>query len=163
MLEMGRRGSCFTSRKSILLLLHMTSSRSLFTVLNVTFILLMIAKLVFEYSRLNLLFFQIEYMIVKFDHVNEKAQVSLKAEEILKIMDKREREEGEKRLSLWRPEFAAYMIEGTPGSPYGCSDNHSIMLSHFNHVEENMKIRRREIESLLDKDESLFSLTSFPR
>lgn len=59
--------------------------------------------------------------------------------------------------SLWRPEYGAYMIEGTPGKPYGG------LLAHFNIVEANMKYRREEAMQLLMKDESLMSLTSFPR
>lgn len=46
-----------------------------------------------------------------------------------------------KATSLWRPEFASYMIEGTPGQPYGG------LLAHFNIVETNMKQRRDEVLS----------------
>lgn len=58
---------------------------------------------------------------------------------------------------MWRPEYGAYMIEGTPGKPYGG------LLAHFNVVEANMKYRREEAASLLPKGEVLMSLTSFPR
>lgn len=44
-----------------------------------------------------------------------------------------------KASSLWRPEFASYMVEGTPGIPYGG------LLAHFNVVEANMKNRRKEV------------------
>ena len=37
--------------------------------------------------------------------------------------------------SKWRPEYAGYMVEGTPGKPYGG------MMAHFNLVEANMKLR----------------------
>ena len=37
--------------------------------------------------------------------------------------------------SLWRPEYASYMVEGTPGKPYGGS------MAHLNTVEANMKLR----------------------
>lgn len=59
--------------------------------------------------------------------------------------------------SLWRPEYAAYMIEGTPGQPYGG------LLAHFNVVEANMRYRRQEVSALLDPDEVIISLTNFPR
>ena len=62
---------------------------------------------------------QIEYMIVKFDHQAKKARVSLKAEKILAIMHEKEMRDKAKCRALWRPEFASFMIEGTPGSPYG--------------------------------------------
>lgn len=59
--------------------------------------------------------------------------------------------------SLWRPEYGAYMIEGTPGQPYGG------LLAHFNVVEANMKYRRQEVTELLNEDEAVMSLTNFPR
>merc|ERR1719410_2706259 len=59
--------------------------------------------------------------------------------------------------SLWRPEYASYMVEGTPGAPYGGSTN------YFNSVEHNMRARRAELEKMLDKDEICISTSSFPR
>ena len=59
--------------------------------------------------------------------------------------------------SLWRPEYASYMIEGTPGKPYGG------LLGHLNVVETNMKYRCCEVTALLKPDERIFSITSFPR
>jgi len=59
--------------------------------------------------------------------------------------------------SLWRPEYGSYMIEGTPGRPYGG------LLSFFNVVEANMRMRRAEANALLNPDEAVMSLTSFPR
>lgn len=59
--------------------------------------------------------------------------------------------------SLWRPEYGAYMIEGTPGKPYGG------LLAHFNIVEANMRYRREEGQNLLGPDEVLMTITNFPR
>lgn len=59
--------------------------------------------------------------------------------------------------SLWRPEYGAYMIEGTPGKPYGG------LLAHFNIVEANMRYRREEAQGLLGPDEVLMTITNFPR
>lgn len=100
-------------------------------------------------------------MIVKFDHINKKVRVSLRAHELLDIMDRREAEEGDNRAVLWRPEYGAYMIEGTPGKPYGVGSDS--LLSYFNAVEANMKARREEVQSLLAEDEALLCITSFPR
>lgn len=58
---------------------------------------------------------------------------------------------------MWRPEYANYMIEGTPGKPYGG------LMAHFNIVEANMKARRDEIREWLQPDESVITLTSYPR
>ncbi|KAG8198502.1 hypothetical protein JTE90_017368 [Oedothorax gibbosus] len=100
---------------------------------------------------------EIEYMIVKFDHGMKKAKVSLKAEKLLPVLQEKENENNGDVNALWRPEYGAYMIEGTPGKPYGA------LSSCFNVVEANMRARRLEVEALLGKDESLLCLTSFPR
>lgn len=104
-------------------------------------------------------------MLIKFDHENKKTRVVLKAEELLEITDKRQAAEGDDRKVLWHPEFGAYMIEGTPGAPYGADHlgQGTGLLANFKVVEPNMKLRRLEMEELLAKDELLVSLTSFPR
>ncbi|KAI5693722.1 hypothetical protein M8J75_004461 [Diaphorina citri] len=99
----------------------------------------------------------VEYIIVKFDHQNKKARVSLKAEELLNILNEKEHRDPEGVKSLWRPEYGAYMIEGTPGKPYGG------LPAHLNIVEANMRYRREEAQELLAEDEVLFSITNFPR
>lgn len=53
----------------------------------------------------------VEYTIVKFDDVNQTAKVSLRAEEILNKLQEDEKA-GKEVKSLWRPEYAAYMVEG---------------------------------------------------
>lgn len=58
--------------------------------------------------------------------------------------------------TLWRPEYGSYMIEGTPGQPYGGT------MSEFNTVEGNMGKRRREASSVLNQNETLCTITSFP-
>ncbi|XP_044726614.1 glutamate--cysteine ligase [Chrysoperla carnea] len=100
---------------------------------------------------------EVEYMIVKFDDANKKARVSLRAEQILNALNEKELKDPTGVKSLWRPEYGAYMIEGTPGAPYGG------LLAHFNIVEANMKFRRDEAAELLQAGEVLMSLTSFPR
>lgn len=59
--------------------------------------------------------------------------------------------------TLWRPEYSRYMIEGTPGQPYGGT------MSEFNTVESNMRKRRQEASSVLNQNETLCTVTSFPR
>lgn len=44
-------------------------------------------------------------MIVKFDDQEKKARLSLKCEQIFKITDKWEAEQGENRAFLWRNEY----------------------------------------------------------
>lgn len=100
---------------------------------------------------------EIEYMLVKFDHNTKKARLCLRAHDILPKLQEQEKIDPEHAISLWRPEFANYMIEGTPGQPYGG------LLAHFNVVEANMKYRRNEVAALLGENEQIFSITSFPR
>ena len=59
--------------------------------------------------------------------------------------------------SCWGPEYGAYMIEGTPGKPYGG------LLAHFNVVEANMRLRRKRVTQVLGPDEAVMTVTSFPR
>ncbi|KAJ8870873.1 hypothetical protein PR048_027174 [Dryococelus australis] len=100
---------------------------------------------------------QVEYIIVKFDHENKTAKVSLRASKVLSALNKKEEDDPTGVKSLWRPEYAGYMIEGTPGKPYGG------LLAHFNVVEANMKYRREEAQQLMKENEVVMTLTNFPR
>lgn len=100
---------------------------------------------------------EVEYIVVKFDDEKQQAKVSLRAQEILAALNEEELANPEGVKSLWRPEYGAYMVEGTPGQPYGG------LLAHFNIVEANMKHRRQDASRLLKPDEALLTLTSFPR
>ena len=106
---------------------------------------------------------EVEYMLIRVDDDAKRVQVLLKAEELLSIMDNREAAEGTNRQVLWRPEFAAYMIEGTPGHPYGEQLHDNKLLCNFSQIEKNMRLRRKEIDELLGPNEYLISLTAFPR
>lgn len=104
---------------------------------------------------------EVEYTLIKLDHANKSARVLLKADPILKILQTKERNMtvDEYLHSVWRPEYANYMVEGTPGTPYGG------LLAHFNIVEANMKYRRAEMMAVLNQvdGETALSLTAFPR
>ncbi|CAI5442367.1 unnamed protein product [Caenorhabditis angaria] len=101
---------------------------------------------------------EIEYTLVKFDHENKKVTVACRAEEMLNKLQAEEQVNailGTTNCCLWRPEFGSYMIEGTPGTPYGG------LLACFNIVEANMKNRRQVIKKLLKRNEAVMSI-SFP-
>ena len=99
---------------------------------------------------------EVEFTLVKFDHINKKCYLLLKAKELLPILQGPE-DRNENTASLWRPEYADYMVEGTPGGPY----DHQI--GCLNKLEANMRLRRNQVQELLkDKDEFILSLTSFP-
>lgn len=100
---------------------------------------------------------EVEYVLIRFDDDNQVAQVALRAEELLALLQEKELQDPDGVKSLWRPEYGAYMIEGTPGKPYGG------LLAHFNVVEANMKYRREELSALLKPGEAVMSITNFPR
>uniref|UniRef100_A0A5F8GGB7 Glutamate--cysteine ligase n=1 Tax=Monodelphis domestica TaxID=13616 RepID=A0A5F8GGB7_MONDO len=100
---------------------------------------------------------EVEYMLVSFDHQNKKARVVLNGEEILEALQEKGERKNPNHPTLWRPEYGSYMIEGTPGQPYGGT------MSEFNTVEDNMRKRRQEASSLLKENEALCTITSFPR
>ena len=98
---------------------------------------------------------EVEFSMVKFDHKEKKCYLLLKANEVLPILQGPE-ERNEKTGSLWRPEFANYMIEATPGEPYA----HQI--NNFNKLQANMALRRKQAQDILGEDEYVLSLTCFP-
>ena len=58
--------------------------------------------------------------------------------------------------SAWRPEYGSWMLEATPGVPYGGST------ADLRAVQRNMAVRRFRIERLLPRDVHAFSVTAFP-
>lgn len=100
---------------------------------------------------------EVEYIIVKFDDERKVARVALKAQDLLEKLNEKEAADPKGVKSLWRPEYGAYMIEGTPGKPFGG------LMAHFNLVEANMRYRREEVTELLASDECVMSITNFPR
>nr|CAB3248530.1 glutamate--cysteine ligase catalytic subunit-like [Phallusia mammillata] len=100
---------------------------------------------------------EVEYMIVRFDHDNRRVQLSLRGEKICEELQEKERKNMKNLVSLWRQEYATYMVEGTPGMPY------LGYMAQFNVVEANMRMRRKEVQQYLKPDEQIMSLTVFPR
>ena len=100
---------------------------------------------------------EVEYMLVKFDDDKKTAKLSLNAQQVLDNLQQCEKLCPQDHPSTWRPEYAAYMVEGTPGKPYGG------LMAHFNVVESNMSLRRKEIQQALGANEVPLSLTVFPR
>ncbi|KAF6731493.1 Glutamate--cysteine ligase catalytic subunit [Oryzias melastigma] len=100
---------------------------------------------------------EVEYMLMELDHKDEKARLVLNGGEILDTLQDQGENINPNHPTLWRPEYGSYMIEGTPGQPYGGT------MSEFNTVEGNMRKRRQEASSVLDQGETLCTITSFPR
>jgi len=98
---------------------------------------------------------EIEYSVVNMDKYNKVARLSLNAAEVLSNLQEDELLKQNYQAS-WKPEYAKYMIEGTPGLPYGSK------LSDLLKVENNMKLRRQLIREKLGKDDVVVSITAFP-
>ncbi|XP_032830098.1 glutamate--cysteine ligase catalytic subunit-like isoform X2 [Petromyzon marinus] len=59
--------------------------------------------------------------------------------------------------SRWHLEFSSYMLEGIPAQPYGSS------IAELTSVETSMRLRRRDVLARLRANETICSLTTFPR
>ncbi|KAL3215070.1 hypothetical protein MRX96_006652 [Rhipicephalus microplus] len=99
---------------------------------------------------------EVEYMLVRFDHVKRRVQLLLRGAEIIHELNERELRTPTSICS-WHPEFGAYAVEAVPGLPYGDT------LAHCNVVEHNMRQRRAEISQLLGPNEEVMCITVFPR
>uniref|UniRef100_A0A4W6DX79 Glutamate--cysteine ligase n=1 Tax=Lates calcarifer TaxID=8187 RepID=A0A4W6DX79_LATCA len=100
---------------------------------------------------------EVEYMLVELDDKDEKVRLVLNGGDVLDTLQDQGENINPNHPTLWRPEYGSYMIEGTPGQPYGGT------MSEFNTVEGNMGKRRREASSVLNQNETLCTITSFPR
>ncbi|RXM33121.1 Glutamate--cysteine ligase catalytic subunit [Acipenser ruthenus] len=100
---------------------------------------------------------EVEYMLVAMDHNNHKVRLVLSGGDVLHSLQEKGENTNPNHPTLWRPEYGSYMIEGTPGQPYGGT------MSEFNTVEDNMGKRRREASSLLKENQTLCTITAFPR
>ncbi|GAA5964899.1 hypothetical protein JCM21900_002427 [Sporobolomyces salmonicolor] len=106
---------------------------------------------------------EIEYMVISYDDEGKNARLSLRQEEILQDLksDAQKRKEShpgkDACIPVFHPEYGRYMLESTPGAPYG-STLEDLLL-----VEGNMRFRRRLAQSRMKPHEVPLTLTSFPR
>lgn len=106
---------------------------------------------------------EIEYLVISMDEENKNALLSLRQGEILteleqsKIQASSENPSKAGEIPVFHPEYGRYMLESTPGSPYGVNPKELRM------VEQNMRIRRKIARSHLKENELPITLTSFPR
>jgi len=122
---------------------------------------------------------EIEYTLLVLNESERCTYLSLRAPQVIQelqseerlvsrksLADVQERVTGESELSefdsapvpetLWRPEYANWMVEGTPGVPYSCYMRDLVL------VEQNMALRRAQIRRVLRPNERLLSLTAYP-
>lgn len=107
---------------------------------------------------------EIEYIVVSLDDENKNATLSLRQGEILKVLAESHADSCDKiqdgledQIPTFHPEYGRYMLESTPGAPYGASPRELAT------VERNMRMRRRIARRHLRPNEVPLTLTSFPR
>ncbi|KAI9337653.1 glutamate-cysteine ligase-domain-containing protein [Pilaira anomala] len=105
---------------------------------------------------------EIEYIVVKMNDEEKTTKLSLRAFDILSILEKPEHDwlagiTKDVPDALWRPEYGRYMIEGTPGEPYGATFRDLVG------VEPNMKLRRKMAHAAMNPDEYPVTLVNYPR
>lgn len=114
---------------------------------------------------------EVEYLVVAIDDEEKRARLSLRQADILEALAKDE--ELAKRggcvpnlqenvnpvdeLPTFHPEFGRFMLEATPGKPWG------IGFKDLLKVESNMKKRRVIAKDHMDPAERPITLTTFPR
>ncbi|RKO92617.1 hypothetical protein BDK51DRAFT_52133 [Blyttiomyces helicus] len=102
---------------------------------------------------------EVEYIVVSYDEKGNKVKLSLKAHDALRKLEEWEAAalaKGETPGSSWKPEFGRYMLEGTPGAPYGSTLKDLLL------VEDDMKRRRALAQSFLHPNEAVLTLVNFP-
>ncbi|KAI4155257.1 MAG: hypothetical protein LQ340_001110 [Diploschistes diacapsis] len=113
---------------------------------------------------------EVEYLVIAYDDENKKARLSLRQGDILEALARDE--ELQKRggcvpeiqdvqrvdtLPTFHPEFGRFMLESTPGKPWG------IGFKDLLDVERNMKMRRVIAKDHMEANEYPITLTTFPR
>ncbi|EAW09928.1 glutamate--cysteine ligase [Aspergillus clavatus NRRL 1] len=113
---------------------------------------------------------EVEYLVVAVDDEAKKARLSLAQAEILKSLARDEalwktngsnpghgKEHENEDPPHFHPEFGRFMLEATPGQPWG------IDFKDLLKVESNMKWRREIAKSHMAENEYPITLTTFPR
>ncbi|KAK4054315.1 glutamate--cysteine ligase [Microbotryomycetes sp. JL221] len=106
---------------------------------------------------------EIEYMVISYDEQQLNARLSLRQTEILQDL---QRDAAQRTgdcptkkacIPVFHPEYGRYMLESTPGAPYGAT------LEDLLSVEGNMRFRRKLAKAKMRENEVPLTITSFPR
>ncbi|KAH0287279.1 GCS-domain-containing protein [Aureobasidium namibiae CBS 147.97] len=115
---------------------------------------------------------EIEYLVVTYDHDKREVKLSLRQADILEALASDEKllaqgggvdeiQRGSARSGktapVFHPEFGRFMLEATPGRPWG------IDLKDLLDVEPDMKWRRKIAKEHMEPSEFPITLTTFPR
>jgi len=100
---------------------------------------------------------EIEYGIFHMDHDKKEIRMSLRAKEVMDILNTKEASHQHHVEGCnWVPEYGAWMIESTPRRPYS---GYAIDLLR---VERNMRLRRRRLLTALLPNEIAPTVATFP-
>jgi len=98
-----------------------------------------------------------KYGIFQVDHEKREIRLSLRAKEIMDILNtKEDSHQHHVEGCNWIPEYGAWMIESTPRRPYS---GYAIDLLR---VERNMRLRRRRLLTALKPNEIAPTVATFP-
>ncbi|KAJ9467327.1 Glutamate--cysteine ligase [Diplonema papillatum] len=103
---------------------------------------------------------EVEYHLVHIDPVTKEAKLWLSADQPLKqlnTMEEDAKKSGAEIDGLWRPEFASFMIEGTPPKPY------TYALESIAGTEKSLIDRYAMLKALLPPNVFPITLANFPR
>ncbi|XP_065197104.1 LOW QUALITY PROTEIN: glutamate--cysteine ligase catalytic subunit-like [Sycon ciliatum] len=100
---------------------------------------------------------EIEFTVVHFDHDKKTAQVQLTDPALLERLQQAENADPGNSPTAWRPEYGSFMLEATPGKPFGGATG------DFNEIEPNMKLRHKELNEMLAHNTRCMNITCFPR
>ncbi|KAI8629943.1 glutamate-cysteine ligase [Xylariaceae sp. FL1651] len=115
---------------------------------------------------------EVEYLVVKYSEDDPKVLLSLRQADILKALASDEelsangggvpdlqdvKTQNSNPLPVFHPEFGRFMLEATPGNPWG------IGFKELLNVEPDMKLRRKIAKDHMNSEEYPITLTTFPR
>eukprot|EP01083_Nonionella_stella_P067605 178927_1 len=100
---------------------------------------------------------EVEYIICRLVPGSKAAQVSLSSAKLMERIKAKQLAKDENFADgNFLPEYGRFMIEATPGRPYGG------FTSDLRNVEYCMRKRRELLQSLLDPNEYLLAISNFP-
>ncbi|CAJ1374466.1 unnamed protein product [Effrenium voratum] len=97
---------------------------------------------------------EVEYGLLKVDPIRKTVRLSLRGPEAMEALRRQEQEE--LQGCAWHEEYGSWMLEGTPRVPYG-----GYVMGLLG-IEQNMRLRRGRILSVLNEDEMAPTLVAFP-
>lgn len=99
---------------------------------------------------------ELEFMLCQFDEKKKNVMLTVKDDDVLKILNTEELEFCKAHNASFHAEYGRYMVEATPAEPYRGQVN--------DYVEKNMRERRAIVEKhFKERGIELLSLAAFPR